>query len=208
MSGKTSEFEFQSSYRLLVSPDSTTMVTQMYSMNSWSRQKYDSYASDGLPYVGYPGLTLTPIPESPLIDSPLTYSELDKFELEGDRDKWKPVAETHPLVNGDRHMHQSNLKKHKPQSGYGHREEMAVILEKGGETEPEQLNGHGNGLLAQPSKSCSVNVQVVQTTFLPKEEEMSPLQKRSHVCKLLLFALVGFAIVAGIVIWVFSPTFT
>ncbi|KAK7507144.1 hypothetical protein BaRGS_00001079 [Batillaria attramentaria] len=155
---------------------------------------WSSFAADGLPYVGFPGLSLTPIQESPFLDSPLTERDFDR---DGESERWKE-PETRALVMEER----ANAKKLKASTGYNKRwgsETTTVTVETGG---TEKSNG------VTSSKSCSVNVQVMQTTFVPKDGAMSLPQKRSHVCKLLLFALFGFVVVAGIVIWVFSPAFT
>lgn len=122
---------------------------------------------DSLQYVGFPGLSLTPIPESPLQDSAL------KSRLDDERDTHLEM-ETTTLVS-----------------------ERQTL----GSVKHPSAN-------AQPSTKCSVNVHVVQTTYLPKGPPMSSLARRTYTCKLLLFALFGFVFVAGIILWVLSPTFT
>ena len=153
----------------------------------------NGHGSSRLPYVGFRGLSLTPIQESPLVDSMLSE---DPDSLEGEKwlsgdvmvDTWNPAA-----------MKKGSLPKHWGQNG---REPSSPPPADSGDAEAGMQSG-------VTPKACSVNVHLVQTTtFLPKEEPMSSGQKRAHICKLLLFALCGFVIVAGIVLWIFSPAFT
>ena len=164
----------------------------------------NGHGSSRLPYVGFPGLSLTPIQESPLLDSMLA-DDMDSLEREkwlsgggGDltaaeeeEDWWSQAA----VRNGSIPRHWLN----------GSGREPATAPATGPAAEIGDAGVPGGGR----SKTCSVNVHLVQaTTFLPKMEPMTTRQKRAHVCKLLMFALCGFVLVAGIVLWIFSPAFT
>ncbi|KAL8609356.1 hypothetical protein ACOMHN_008150 [Nucella lapillus] len=180
----------------------TSMVTQMYTFSSWSKQ--NGYNHSGMmPYVGFPGLSLTPIPESPLLNSVLNEDSADLNE----RDRWLP--NDLPLED-PRHSHKPPKNGSLPRQWLGRGRKECPSIEENGEVVVEAGGGGKGGANSNPSPTtCSVNVQVVQTTtFLPKDAPMTPEEKRAHVCKLLLFALCGFVIVAGIVLWIFSPAFT
>lgn len=156
----------------------------------------NGHSSSRLPYVGFPGLSLTPIQESPLLDSMLS-DDLDSRErekwLSGDlmEDTWSQATGK----NGSIPSHWVN----------GSRGPSSVPTDNGNAEAGRETVASAK----TKSQTCSVNVHLVQrTTFLPKDEPMTAGQKRAHVCKLLLFALCGFVLVAGIVLWIFSPAFT
>lgn len=120
---------------------------------------------------GFPGLTLTPIPESPETDSLLNHKERKVPEQENTM--WLE-SETSSQLD----------------------DRMPSKTRKDSLTPP------------QTPSACAVNVHVVQATFFSKDAPMTSQQRRAHLCKLSLFALCGFVFVAGIILWILSPTFT
>ncbi|XP_076469836.1 uncharacterized protein LOC143300145 [Babylonia areolata] len=214
-----------------------SMVTQMYTFSSWSKQKSFENghgSSSMLPYVGFPGLTLTPIPESPLLDSALAEDTADLHphhhhlhhvgngELLREQDEEDGSKLLHHHHHQQRPLRNGSLPRHW-WLGKGGTTTAAAIpaltIEENGDVETGGGEGRGGRTgTAMTSRmtaqgvpdACAVNVRVVRTTtFLPKEEAgMTREEKRAHLCKLLLFALCGFVIVAGIVLWIFSPAFT
>ncbi|XP_076458779.1 uncharacterized protein LOC143292416 [Babylonia areolata] len=159
------------------------MVTQLYTFSSWTRSKSFSNGSSGMPYVGFPGLTLTPIPENPLLDSMLQDDCVDSREhdkwLEEDADNhWNPSA----LKNGSLPQH------------------WVTTTAK-----PTLVSEAAKDCNASSSNACAVDLSSKQS-FLPKDEDERGC-RRSRLVKLLLFALCAIVILAGIVLWIFSPAF-
>ncbi|KAK7113098.1 hypothetical protein V1264_012449 [Littorina saxatilis] len=186
------------------------MVTQMYTFNSWSKQKS---MGGGLPYVGFPGLSLTPIQESPLLMDSILNDEMDRSERQkwllenSEHDTWDP----HDMKNGSlpKHWVDNGIAKQPRRSSSADLKGTCNGDIEAGKPQSSSKTSSSSSSNLPPPKSCALNVHVVRTTtFLPKEQPMSVEQKRAHICKLLLFALCGFVIVAGIVLWIFSPAFT
>ncbi|KAL8623470.1 hypothetical protein ACOMHN_061983 [Nucella lapillus] len=161
----------------------TNMVTQLYTFSSWTRSKSFSHGSSGLPYVGFPGLTLTPIPENPLLDSSL-------HDDSTEHDKWLKKEEEGVKKGGKWALRDGSLPNHWATGPARLTHDVEAAKDSGG------LSSKASSV---SSKQC----------FMPKDDEdvAASNQERSHLTKLLLVALCGLVVVTAIVLWVFSPAF-
>lgn len=203
------------------------MVTQMYALSSpWpakAKGVRNGYVhGPSLAHVGFRGMSLTPIQESPLLDSVLAeemqfeHNRLHHSHMFGgssEMDQWLP-----PEVgqgdcnkswkwNGSLPPHWLTTKARTDAAKQDVDLEAEACVQQTHST--SSLPVSTSPTPSAPIKVCEAEVHVVHAaTFFTKDEPMSQRHKRSYACKLIFFAVVGFLVIAGIVLWIFSPAFT